>query len=199
MYIKAFFLRDGEIKLERVFLPFLAQATTGDTVLESIRNRYQQTLRHAWGTKEVGYSLAKLLEHPEIEFARAFGLIFRIAHDILLAGAGWVIMTLGSQLPLLLNPPLVKRLTTGEDQLIFIILQIALATVSILGIVFWYQDVIVRPPRNRPLTIRERFFTLLSFPLLPVLTVIFVAIPTIQAQTRLLMGIPLQFRVTKKA
>lgn len=199
MYIKAFFLRDGEIKLERVFLPFLAQATTGDTPLESIRNRYQQTLRHAWGTKEVGYSLAKMLEHPEIEFSRAFQLVFRIAHDILLAGAGWVIMTLGSQLPLLLNPPLLQRLTTGEDQLIFVVLQIALATVSILGIVFWYQDVIVRPPRNRPLTIKERLLTLLSFPLLPVLTIIFVALPTIQAQTRLLMGIPLQFRVTKKA
>lgn len=199
MFIKAFFLRDGEVKLERVFLPFLAQATTGDTIADTVRNRYQQTLRHAWGTKEVGYSLAKMLEHPEIEFRRAFRLIFRISHDILLAGAGWVIMTLGSQLPLLLNPPLLQDLTTGNDQGIFILLQIALAMVSILGVVFWYQDVIVRPPRTRPQTLYERFLTLLSFPLLTVMTVIFVALPTIQAQTRLLMGIPLQFRVTKKS
>jgi len=44
----------------------------------------------------------------------------------------------------------------------------------------------------------ERFYTLISFPLLPVLTLIFVAIPTLQAQTRLLIGMPLQFQVTKK-
>ena len=34
--------------------------------------------------------------------------------------------------------------------------------------------------------------------LLSVLSVIFLALPTIQAQTRLMIGAPLQFRVTKK-
>ena len=31
MFVKAFFARNGEVKVERVFLPFLAQATTGDS------------------------------------------------------------------------------------------------------------------------------------------------------------------------
>jgi hypothetical protein len=38
-----------------------------------------------------------------------------------------------------------------------------------------------------------------SFPLLTILTLFLVAFPTLQAQTRLMVGIPLQFRVTKKA
>jgi hypothetical protein len=198
MYIKAFFLREGQVSLVRVFLPFLAQATGGDTLIEAMRNRYQQTLRHAWGTKEVGYALAKMLEHPEIEFRRAFRLIFRISHDIFLAGAGWVIITLGSQLPLLLNPGLLGRIVSGPDAWIFVLLQVAALSVTVLGIVFWWQDVRVRPPRTRPQTLSERIWTLLSFPLLPIMTVLFVSLPTIQAQTRLLLGIPLQFRVTKK-
>jgi hypothetical protein len=45
---------------------------------------------------------------------------------------------------------------------------------------------------------KERLLVFLSFPLLSVLSVIFLALPTIQAQTRLLIGAPLQFRVTKK-
>jgi hypothetical protein len=44
----------------------------------------------------------------------------------------------------------------------------------------------------------ERLLTIISFPLMLVLTLIFVALPTLQAQTRLLVGIPLQFRVTRK-
>jgi hypothetical protein len=48
------------------------------------------------------------------------------------------------------------------------------------------------------MTLLERVYTLLSFPLLPILTLIFVALPTLQAQTRLLMGIPLRFQVSKK-
>ncbi len=199
MFIKAFFARNAEVKLERVFLPFLAQATTGDTLLEAIRNRYLQTLRHAWGSKEVGFTIAKMLEHPEIDFGRSFRLLMRISQDIMLAGPGWVILTVGSQLPLLFNPHILEQmLAEGFSNPIFAALQVSFAVVTILGIVFWIQDVIVRPPRPRPATILERFYTLLSFPLLPVMTLIFVAIPTLQAQTRLLIGMPLQFRVTKK-
>lgn len=199
MFIKAFYARDGEVTLERIFLPFSAYATTGDTIWESAKNRYLQTLRHAWGSKEVGYIVAKMLEHPEIPFGKSFALLFRVAHDILLAGAGWVILTVGSQLTILLNPVMFSQMVTeGLSNPIFVLLQTSFLLVAVLGVVFWYQDVIVRPPRTRPQTLTERLLTILSFPLLVVLTLIFVALPTLQAQTRLLIGIPLQFRVTKK-
>ncbi len=199
MFVKAFFARNGEVKLERVFLPFLAQATTGENLIEVVRNRYSQTLRHAWGVKEVGYTIAKMLEHPEIDFRPASRLLFREAHDNMMAGAGWVIMTLGSELPLMLHPQILAEWAReGLSNPVFVLLQVAFGLVGILGVVFWYLDVIVRPPRTKPQTWRERFYTLLSFPMLVVLTVIFLALPTIQAQTRLLIGAPLQFRVTKK-
>jgi hypothetical protein len=199
MFIKAYFARDGLVKLDRVFLPFSATAVTGETLWEAIKNRYQQTLRHAWGSKEVGYIVAKMLEHPEIEFNTSFKLLFRVAHDILLAGAGWIILTAGAQLPFLLNPSLLGQvLSEGFNNPAYVLLQLSFVLVSILGIVFWYQDVTVRPPRTRKQTMRERFLTLLSFPLLPILTLIFVAIPVLQAQTRLLLGIPLRFQVSRK-
>lgn len=199
MFIKAYFAREGRVMLERVFLPFSAYATTGETVWESMKNRYLQTLRHAWGSKEVGYIVAKMLEHPEVEFNTSFKLLFRVAHDILLAGAGWVILTFGSQLTLLFHPEILTEMVgEGFSNPLFALLQISFLLVSVLGIVFWFQDVIVRPPRTTRRTLTELLLTLVSFPLLPIITLIFVALPTIQAQTRLMVGIPLQFRVTKK-
>jgi hypothetical protein len=199
MFIKAYFSKGGDVKVERVFLPFLAEATTGATLLDAFRNRYQQSLRHAWGSKEVGYMVAKMLEHPEMPFRPAFRILSRISQDILLAGAGWIIMTLGSQLPLLLNPDLLAEMTAGGlSNPTFLLLQLAFGMVTILGIVFWYQDVIVRPPRKTPADWKDHALTLLSFPLLPILTLVVVALPTLQAQTRLLNGVPLQFRVTQK-
>src|SRR5690606_11927077 len=131
-----------------VFLPFSAYATTGDTIWQSIKNRYLQTLRHAWGSKEVGYMVAKLLEHPEIEFGPSFTLLFRVAHDILLAGAGWVIMTVGSQLTFLFHPEILAQLTAeGIRNPIFVALQASFLIISMLAVVCWYQDVSVRPPR----------------------------------------------------
>jgi len=199
MYIKAFFAKRGSLELERMFLPFLAQAVTGDTLLEALRNRYLQTLRHAWGSKEVGYMIAKMLEHPEIEFTRSFRMLVRISHDILLAGPGWVIMTVGSQLPLLLHPELLQQLVAeGFRSPIFVMFQFIFPIITFLGIVFWYQDVLVRPVRNSRQALTDRLWTIISFPLLPILTLVLVAIPTLQAQTRLLLGTPLQFRVSRK-
>ncbi len=199
MYIKTFFARDGEVEIIPVFLPFLARATGGANLWEEMKNRYQQTLRHAWGSKEVGYMIAKVLEHPEIPAGASFRLLFRVAHDILLAGAGWIIMTVGSQLPLLLHPAVFSEmLQAGFSDPLFALLQISFIIVSALGVFFWYLDVRVRPKRPQPATWGERILTLISFPLLAVLTLIFVAIPTLQAQTRLLIGIPLAYRVAPK-
>lgn len=199
MFIKSYFARDGKIKLERVFLPFHAQATTGKNFLDASNNRYQQTLRHAWGSKEVGYMIAKMLEHPELEFLPSLRLLMRISHDILLAGSGWMIVTAGSQLPILFNPQIVNEMISqGFGNPTWALLQISFIMVGIMGFVFWLHDLQVRPPRNKPRTFKEIALTLIGFPLLPVLTLLFVAIPTIVAQTRLLIGIPLQFRVTKK-
>jgi hypothetical protein len=205
MFIKAYFNREGRVKLERVFLPFSATAVTGNTLWEAIKNRYLQTLRHAWGSKEVGFIIAKMLEHPEIQFTTSFQLLFRVAHDILLAGAGWVILTVGSQLPVLLNPsivPPIGDILQNPALLVnyptYVLLSLAGLLVVILGIIFWVQDVIVRPPRTKPATLQDRVLTLLSFPLLPILTLIVVALPTLQAQTRLLVGVPLRFKVSRK-
>ncbi len=195
MFLKAFFQRDGQIRLERVFLPFSAEATTGNGFWDSLKNRYQQSLRHAWGAKEVGYTLARIIEHPELPIGVGLRMLFRVSHDLIMAGAGWAIMTLGPQLVFLLYPEL---FFTEWRTLPFLLLQISLIVVTILGFVFWVLDIRLRPPRTRPWTLRERVVTLLSFPLLPLLTLIVLALPTIQAQTLLLLGMPIQFKVTKK-
>jgi len=214
MFIKAFFAKEGRVRLVPIMLPFMADATIGDGVLQELKERYQQTLRHAWGSKEVGYVVAKMIDHPELDIRSSLRLLIRISHDILLAGAGWIILTAGSQLPVILHPEIapiqLNELTNdmGHNIGLFIsntvndpawlLITIAGLMVVILGMVFWYQDVIVRPERPHKMGFIELLWTIASFPLLPILTLIVVAIPTIQAQTKLLLGIPLQFRVTKK-
>ena len=213
MLIKAYFAQGGKVELQHVFLPFLADATQGDNLLDAIKQRYSQTLRHAWGSKEVGYMLAKMIENPQVPFVPSLKLLLRIAHDILLAGAGWIILTVGSQLPILLHPeiapfqlddvlanpePLNYALGNLIRDPVWLLISLSAALVSILVVVFLVQDIIVRPPRTSPLTIKEVILTILSIPFMLILTMLVVAFPTLVAQTRLLLGIPLQFVVTEK-
>ncbi len=215
MLIKAYFATGGRISLQHIFLPFLADSTSGDNIFQSIKNRYNQTLRHAWGSKEVGYMLAKLIENPHLLSLAALKLFFRIAHDILLAGAGWIILTVGSQLPVLFHPEIapiqLDGLIASTDRLTYVLegfaashpawalLAISSITMIVLVIVFQYQDYRIRPPRVRQLTAAEVIQELLSIPFVLILTLLVVALPTLVAQTRLLLGIPLQFIVTDKS
>ncbi len=195
MFVKCFFRRGGNLELGRVYLPFSGYAVTGDNLLDACKNRYSQSLRHAWGAKEVGYTMAQMVERPDIPFGMGMKLLLRVAHDNIMAGAGWVILTFGGQLPILLYPAL---LANGWQSPPFLALQLSLLVVGILGIVFWAIDIRIRPPRPRPWTVREVLLTLISFPLLPFMTLIFLALPVVDAQTRLMLGIPIRFKVARK-
>jgi hypothetical protein len=191
MYIKSWFAHHGNQRVQPVFLPFLATATTDDSWHGAIRARYRQTFRHAWGAKEIGGVIAQMNATSQ----PALRLLLRVAHDNLLAGAGWIIMFLGSQLPLLFHPEWARA---NLDSLPFFVLQGSLILVTALTILFWALDVRIRPPRTGPWAIRDRVYELLSLTLVAVLTAMCVALPVLHAQTRLMLGGPIEFRVTPK-
>jgi hypothetical protein len=199
MYIKAFFETGGSTSLDPIYLPFSAYATTGDTLLQAFRNRYNQTLRHAWGSKEVGYIVARTLGDRTAPIGPALRLFIRVAHDILLSGAGWIIVTAGSVLPLLIHPNVRNAMLQAQwRDPVFSALQISFGIAFVLGVAIWHEDLRARPQRPSPGTLGEHALTALSFALLSLLTLILVALPALHAQTRLMFGIPLEFRVSRK-
>lgn len=195
MYIKTFFRRREDVHLQPVFLPFHAHATTGRSLVEAVRERYLQTLRHAWGAKEIGYTIAQIAAYPEVSLRGGLALLLRVAHDNILGGLGWIMMLLGAQLPMLLHPDLVReRAASGP----VVLLQGSVMAMLLLTLLFWLLDLHNRPARPAPWTWSERLAELASVPLLAIMTFVCVALPVLHAQTQLLLGIPLEFRVARK-
>lgn len=195
MYLKSYFRRGGDQRLQPVFLPFLASATTGSTMGQAIRERYQQTFRHAWGAKEIGYTIRQMARCPKTPRWRAFLLLLRVAHDNLLTGAGWVIMFLGSQLPLLFYPAWARRALMSPP---FVLFQVSILAITALTILFWALDLRIRPSHPVHWPLRDRAVELAGLPLIAALTVLCVALPVLHAQTRLMLGKPIRFRVSPK-
>jgi hypothetical protein len=195
MAIKSYFGQAGEQSMEPVFLPFLASATPGRTISQAVIERYFQTFRHAWGAKEIGYTLGHMLRRRNIS-PSAVRLLFRVAHDNLMSGAGWVMLFMGSQLPFWLHPAEMRNMVTSPP---VIVLQLALGVVGALTLWFWVLDLRLRPARVTSWTMRERAYEVISLPLMAVLTIVCVTIPVLHAQTRLMLGKPLRFRVTAKS
>lgn len=195
MFIKAFFGSGGRARLQPIFLPFYASAAVGQTFWQALIERYRQTVRHAWGAKEIGYVVVQMRRSSQVPLRQGLGLLLRVAHDNLLAGVGWVILTVGTQLPVVLHPALFGQQMTSPQ---FVVLQVSLAVMGILTLATWIADMRLRPTRPTGRTRSEWVCELASLPLLALLTLGVVAIPVLHSQTRLMMGMPLSFRVAAK-
>lgn len=199
MYIKAFFATGGQVKLQPIYLPFLAYIVTGDTLLDAFRNRYKQTLRHAWGSQEIGYALGQMLRQPASNPWRSWMLLLAVAHDLLLSSVGWVLLTVGSQLPFLLHSDMRASLLANPlDYAPFVIMQLVNVVLFVLGLLLLWLDIRTRPPRPQPATHRENLLSLIGFALLPIFGILFVILPMFHAQFQLLFSKKLAFRVTAK-
>lgn len=202
MFIKAFFADDARTRVQPVFLPFSVHVTVGDTLREAVRNRYAQTLRHAWGSKEMTYALQQVLSHPHLPMIPRLRLLTRVAHDVTLAGLGWLVFVGGGLLPILMHPPLLRDVFHDPLNVPgLLVIAAAFLWIMGLGAVFGALEARMRPPRrttpDTPSTDRDEVSPG-AFVLLPVLTFIFVTLPVLHAQTLLLLGRKLGFQVTRK-
>jgi len=192
MYLRAARRRGVEPRLRPIWLPFLASAPPDAGWRDALRARYRQTLRHAWGAQEIGYALA---QRPAAASRPSWlGLVLRVAHDNLLASAGWAVLWLGPQLAALLHPAWLRAHLAAPA---FLLLQGAFALTALLTLTVWAADVRARP--DGPAARRDLLREIAWLPLLGVLTLVCVALPALHAQTRLLLGKPITFRVTPKS
>ena len=195
IFVQAYTARGGAVRVQPIFLPFHVHATDGATLWATLRARYRQTLRHAWGAKEIGTLLARWCAQPTLPRTRTAALLVRLAHDHWLAGAGTLALFLGMQWPWLLHPHIARVYWFSVGGWL---LQASLALGGALSVAFWLADVRARPEPSPPRTWRALAAELVGVLLLVPLTLCCVALPVLHAQTRLLLGRSLAFHVTPK-
>ncbi len=188
MYVRSFRAQQGRLRLQPIFLPSLVHIVSADTVLRTLLARFRQSIRHAWGAEEIGHALGNAVN------AQGWRLALRVAHDHLLAGAGAVLLGLGTQLPVLLAPAWWRAQLSSAP---FLLLQASLLTVSAVSVIFWWGDWRSRPA---PQAFERRPFLneLLGLLLLPALTALCVTLPLLIAHTCLLLGQRPRFQAAPK-
>ncbi len=194
MFLKAYFAKNGRVRVNAIYLPFIASVVGGDTFWQAVRNRYHQTVRHALGSREIGYTWANITQSPDIPIHKRMRLFGRVTHDILAASAGWTLLVLGGQVV-----PFIHGLGVyGGNWGVFIGLQVAFFMLTLMAISFWLIDNHVRGEPLIPKGWGERFHTVLGFVMFPALTVFLLTLPVFHAQWWLLTGTQLVYRVAPK-
>ncbi|HEY7332711.1 MAG TPA: hypothetical protein VH859_07100 [Candidatus Limnocylindria bacterium] len=195
-YWKSYFRYGDAFRAVPLFIPIYGDAVRAKTYWRSMAQQYTQVRRWAWGVTDIPFVIDKALRHAEIPLtSRVWRLINLFGEHINWAIAPFVLM-FGAALPLLINPAFGET-TLGQN------LPIYASTMLTAGLVVLVILVVVElrivPPRPKEWGPFQRFLSYAQWVALPLVGIIFSCLPALDAQTRLLTGRYLEYRVTEKA
>lgn len=195
IFFKAYFLTDGKVEVEPIFLPLSADAAESSSFTKTLKNQYEQSKRWAWGVSDDPYVIKNYFWAKKIPFWEKTIRVFRLLEDHFLWPVNWFIVTLGINVPSLINKNFSKTsLGFNLPKISSFILTLCLVSLLIILLI----DAKQRPPRPKEVSKIKALLLPLEFVLMPVVGFIFNALPGLDAHTRLMMGKYIEYRVTEK-
>ena len=198
-FLNCLFETGEEISTTAVFLPTLADATDGDGFKDAMVSRFHQVKRHAWGAEDVGYIVGQLTERPNTMRSSTAFRLGQVLHDHVMRVAMWfvlvsvyILMWHFSHIPW--NDPNFHAATAHNVTL----LRVLFTTGGICMVTTIIFELWRCPPPDGVSRIKTALEIALLWPLLPVIGFYLGTLPALEAQTRLMLGIPLGYRVTPK-
>jgi len=195
VFLQSFFAKKGKTLTEPIFLPTSIDAPEGKTYFGALKNRYLQCQRHGWGATDIPYAIKQSCLHPEIPFLVKLLRVYKIIETHLLWTTNWFILTLGASLPPLLNPKFFQT-SLGYNLPKFSRLILTTCLLSLAVIIF--LDAKLRPKYKREIPLWKKIIYLVQWILMPAASLFMSVLPALDAQTKLLVGKRLEYRVTEK-
>jgi hypothetical protein len=195
-YWKSFFRYSGEFQAIPLFMPMYGDAVRARSYPRTLVQQYTQIRRWAWGVTDIPYYIRNAFAHSEIPR----GVRIRRLLDLWLEHINWAIapfvILFGSNMPLLLNPQFAQT-TLGQNLPLYAAWLLTGAFCCLLVLI--YVEERIAPPRPATWRWRHRFQSWIQWILLPLVGLVFSNLPALDAQTRLMTGRYLEYRVTEKA
>ena len=194
-YWKAYFHFNGDYKVVPHFLPISGDAVQDTTLLKTFQNQYLQIKRWAYGVEHIPY-IVKQYFIKEIDFwDKTNRVLFKIWGD-LKWGFLAIFVTFGSLFIPLVNPNF-KASVLSVNLPIVSSWILTLAFFGLFATIFVHEKVV--PKRPKDWSIFKKIWSYIQWLLVPLILITISSLPAIDAQTSLMFGKKLEFRVTNKA
>lgn len=195
IFLQAFFALGEKVKTIPIYLIVTRDAVNSNNLLQSLKNRYEQEKRWAWGITDVPYAIRKLFITTHIPIIPKILRVLYVVETHLFWPTSFFLLTLGASIPALVNP-VFSRTALGHNlpRMSGFILTIT----SIFLIVLIIIDGKSRPKRPETYSVARTPLLLFQWILLPVVSFLFSSLPALEAHTRLLLGKRLEYKTTEK-
>jgi len=195
-YWRTYFTYDGDHTVEPLFIPIYQDAVLSDTYRKTVVNQFKQLQRWAWGASDFAFVVKNSIKNSRIPLGKKLVSIGRLFEGHYSWATAPIILTFVAWIPLLINQDFANLVVAHQLPVI----ASRILTLAALGIfVTIWISIILLPPRPARYKRSKNIFMVLQWLLLPVTTLCFGSLAAINAQTRLMFGKYLEFRVTEKA
>ena len=195
-YWKSFFRYGGQFRATPLFIPIYGDAVRARSYGRSLVEQYTQIRRWAWGVTDIPYFIENALKHSEIPLGERISRLFDLWMDHINWAVAPFILMFGGILPVVFNQTYALSFQ-GQQLPIYINWILSSAFIALIFLVFIEDQ--LAPPRPSRWGPWMHFVSYAQWALLPVMGVIFTNLPALDAQTRLLAGRRLEYKVTEKA
>lgn len=194
-FLQSFFHTKGKTQVEPLYIPTSIDAPEAKTWIGSLKNRYKQCKRHAWGASDLPYAVKQSIRHPEIPILKRLLRIYKLLETHIIWSTNWFLLTLGATLPVLVNPKF-SRTSLGYNlpKMAEFIFTICLAALVVMIVI----DIKLRPEKAKPNTIFKAIKEVVQWTTLPLITLPMNVLPGLHAQTMLMLGKRLEYKTTEK-
>ncbi|MEO8462247.1 MAG: hypothetical protein ABI555_03470 [Chloroflexota bacterium] len=194
-YWKSFFRYSGEFRAIPLFMPIYGDAVRARSYPRSLVEQYTQIRRWAWGVTDIPYFIRNAFIHSEIPRSVRIGRLVELWFDHLNWAIAPFVIIFGSNLPLILNPAFAET-TLGQNLPLYASWLLTGAFACL--VVLMYVEERIAPPRPASWGVVRNVLSRVQWLLLPVVGLIFSNLPALDAQTRLMTGRYLEYKVTEK-
>jgi hypothetical protein len=195
MFFKVWLQLGKRVRTRAIFLPVYADAAEGVNLWRSATSTYQQIRRWAWGVSDVPYLTLHTLQAQHIPWYIRFARVGWYVEEHLLWPSHWFLLTLGGLLPPLINEVWARSaLGVWQTEAFSTLLGLSLPAL----VLAMCADVLLKWRSDHRHNLGALVGGLAAFPLLPLTGLALVALPALDAHTRLLFGRPLGYQVTEK-
>jgi len=194
MFFKALFRCGERVRAAPLFVPVWSDAAEGTRWWRTVLSHYRQARRWAWGVSDVPYLIWQIVRRGRIALVPRYAHAAHYAHEHFLWPSHWFLLV-GSFNLLPFLAPTFAASETGRElaELASAAYTACLPSLLVLVWLNWQ----LRPP-DTDHSASELLAFMASWACLPVVGFVLVALPALDAHTRLLLGRYLQYQVTEK-
>lgn len=194
-YWKAYYHFNGQYKVIPHFLPISADAVLDVSLFKTFQNQYLQLKRWAYGVEHIPFIVKSYFGKKDIDFWDKTDKLIFIFWSYLKWGTLALFISFGGLLIPLINPTFSQSVVSHNLSVV----SSWILTAAFLGL---FSTILVHektvPPRPKNWSFLTKIWSYAQWALIPIVLVSIATLPAIDAQTSLMLGRYLEFRVTNK-